>query len=136
VVDAPPRLLRVQEQPVPTQQWLAAHWHWQTASSAAAAAPVCVALKRFEFFEKGSWHPYAPATMQDVSEQYRRGQIHADLEIAGSAYYIDFERLTQSKVDTGYTRSVQWDGIDARACLPDRARYHGGDTGDGCRSHC
>ena len=50
--------------------------------------------------------------MQAVSEQYRRGQSHAYLEIAGGAYFIDFERLTQSKVETGYTRSIRWESID------------------------
>jgi hypothetical protein len=95
-------------------QWLAA----QTASSAAAAAPVRVALQRVEFFDKGLWRPYAPAAMQDVSEQYRRGQSHAYLEIVGSAYFIDFERLTQSKVETGYTRSIRWEDIGGKMHEP------------------
>ena len=34
------------------------------------------------------------------------------MELSGSAYYIDFERLTQSKVETGYTRSIRWQGTD------------------------
>jgi hypothetical protein len=110
------RLLRVQEQPIPTQQLLAAQTvsspQPTTSTSAAAAAPVCVAFKRFEFFEKGSWRRYAPAAKKDVSEQFGRGQSHAYLEIAGGAYYIDFEHRTQSKVDTGYTRSIRWEGFD------------------------
>jgi hypothetical protein len=77
-----------------------------------------VVFKRFEFFEKGSWRPYAPAAMQAVSEQHIRGQRHAYFESARSAYYIDFERLTQSKVETGFTRSIRWEKIDGMMCEP------------------
>ncbi len=118
MVAAPPRLLLVQERPVPTQQRLAA----QTASwpqpATSTSAPGCVAFKRFEFFEKGSWRPYAPAAMKDVSEQFSRGQRHAYLEVDGSAYYIDCERLTQSNIETGYTRSIRWEGFDGKMHEP------------------
>ncbi len=80
-----------------------------------------MAFKRVEFIEKGSWRPYAPTATRALSEQFSRGQSHADLEIAGSAYYIDFERRIQSKVETGYTRSIRWEDIDGKmhqpACL-------------------
>ena len=113
------RLLRVQEQPVPTQQLLAA----QAAASpqpttSTSAVPVCLAfkprIKRVEFFEKGSWRRYAPAAVKDVSEQFGRGERRARLEIAGGAYDIDFENLTQKKVETGYTRSIRWEDVDGK----------------------
>ena len=56
--------------------------------------------------------------MQAVSEQYRRGQSHAYLEIVGGAYFVDFERLTQSKVATGYTRSIRWESLDGERREP------------------
>ena len=87
-------------------------------TSAVATAPARAGFKRFEFYDKGSWHPYALSDLQAVSEQFRRGQSHAYLQIAGGAYYIDFERLTQSKVATGYTRSIRWESLDGERHEP------------------
>ena len=83
-----------------------------------ATAPARAGFKRFEFYDKGSWHPYGPTAMRAVSEQYSRGQSHAYLQIAGGAYYIEFERLTQSKVATGYTRSIRWESLDGERHEP------------------
>ena len=56
--------------------------------------------------------------MRLVSEQYCQGQNYAYLQLSSSvctgmycthAYYIDFDRLTQSKVESGYTRSIRWE---------------------------
>jgi hypothetical protein len=87
-------------------------------TSAVATAPARAGFKRFEFYDKGSWHPYGPTAMRAVSEQYSRGQSHAYLQIAADAYFIEFERCTQSNVETGYTRSVRWESIDGERHEP------------------
>ena len=74
-------------------------------------------FKRIEYFQKGSWRPYAPA---DVRALNSRGQHDAEarLKIADSFYDIDFERLTQRNVVTRYTRSIRYEDFDGKMHEP------------------
>ncbi|XP_068651720.1 probable inactive poly [ADP-ribose] polymerase SRO1 isoform X2 [Aristolochia californica] len=84
--------------------------------------------ERVMFFQNGKWNDFPAEGLEGFRQAFTDKKLCVLVETEGSRYLVDFLRMLQFDLETGFERSVAWIDVNGKCFFPKTFVGEGGNT--------